>query len=164
MSIFHPNGCLHKYCTVLTKCLNIADIALKDSNVAPLRVESPKMKRKKILSSNYCTGDGVTRLLTSMFCFKNSIWAPCEQAKTVSWTFSYTESAKWALCQRSQGLHRHRVRVVNNWHWHFVNVVGDYADTDSGLLLTTWTSGFVNIYAKFHKFAPKVLLVHKGPG
>ena len=34
---------------ILTKCLNIADIALKDSNVAPLRVESPKMKKIKIL-------------------------------------------------------------------------------------------------------------------
>ena len=61
----------------------------------------------------------VSRDFWPFFCLKDSTWAPYEQAKTVSWTISFSQrySRKTGVC-----------------------VVNDYADTVSVYSTTTWTS------------------------
>ena len=67
--------------------------------------------------------DSVTRWSTPIF-IKNSTWAPCEQAKTVSQNFSFSQRywRKMCVCvvkdyadtfQRSQQLRGHSVSIVN---------------------------------------------------
>ena len=61
----------------------------------------------------------VSRDFWPFFLLKDSTWAPYEQAKIVSWTFSFLRRYSRKIC----------VRLVNDYAETGVSVVNNYADT-----------------------------------